>query len=138
MSTSPYPVPNPDNAPFWDGCRRGELLLQRCAKCRAYRHHPRPMCPQCGSLEVEWTRASGRGVVHTFTIVHGPTLPAFQARLPYNVIAVRLDEGVYMVSNLLDCAPEDIRIGMPVELTWIQRHGSPYPAFRPLTVGESG
>lgn len=116
--TAPYPVPNADNAPFWEGCARGELLLQRCGHCRAWRHHPRPMCPRCGSFESEWARASGRGVVHTFTIVHGPTLPAFQDRLPYNVVAVALDEGVYMVSNLVDCPADAIRIGMPVEVVF--------------------
>ncbi len=115
---NPYPVPNPDNAPFWDACARGELRLQRCQQCGAWRHHPRPMCPQCGSTASEWARASGRGVVHTFTIVHGPTLPAFQERLPYNIVAVALDEGVYMVSNLVDCPVEAIRIGMPVEVVF--------------------
>ena len=74
------------------------------------------MCPACGSLDYEWAKASGRGIVHTFTIVHRPTLPAFEDRIPYNVIAVRLDEGVFMVSNLVDCPPDEIRIGMPVEV----------------------
>ena len=129
----PYPVPNPDNAPFWEACARGELWLQRCTPCRAWRHHPRPMCPRCGSTEFEWERASGRGVVHTFTIVHGPTLPAFQQQLPYNVVAVALDEGVYMVSNLVDCAPEAIRIGMPVEVVFEPLTDTiALPKFRPL------
>jgi len=76
------------------------------------------MCPQCGSIEYEWALASGRGVVHTFTIVHRPTLPAFDAAVPYNVIAVRLDEGVFMVSNLVDCPLDEIRIGLPVEVVF--------------------
>jgi uncharacterized OB-fold protein len=114
----PYPVPNADNAGFWEACRRGELRLQRCTACGAFRHHPRPMCPKCGSTDSEWARASGRGVVHTFTIVHGPTLPAFADRVPYNVVAVHLDEGVFMVSNVVDCPPEDLRIGLPVEVVF--------------------
>jgi uncharacterized OB-fold protein len=76
------------------------------------------MCPQCGSLDYTWELASGRGVVHTFTVVHRPTLPAFEDHLPYNVIAVRLDEGVFMISNLVDCPLDQIRIGMPVEVTF--------------------
>lgn len=76
------------------------------------------MCPQCGSRDYEWARASGRGVVHTFTIVHRPTLPAFDDVVPYNVIAVRLDEGVFMISNLVDCPLEQIHIGMPVEVVF--------------------
>lgn len=115
----PLPVPNADNQGFWDACARGELRLQRCSTCQAWRHPPRPMCPHCHSLESEWAPASGHGVVHTFTIVHRPTLPAFEARLPYNVVVVRLDEGVLMVSNLLDCAPEAIRIGLPVTVTFV-------------------
>lgn len=114
----PRPVANFDNAGFWDGCRQHELRLQRCRACRAYRHQPRPMCPQCNSLEYEWMRASGRGTVYTFTIVHGPTLPAFQRNAPYNVVVVQLEEGPFMVSNLVDCAAEHIRIGMAVEVVF--------------------
>ncbi len=76
------------------------------------------MCPQCGSIDYEWAPASGRGVIHTFTIVHRPTLPAFDGRVPYNVIAVQLDEGVFMVSNLVDCRREELRIGLPVEVVF--------------------
>jgi uncharacterized OB-fold protein len=114
----PYPVPNPDNQGFWDACRRGELHLQRCLGCGAWRHHPRPMCPACHSLDYEWARVSGRGVVHTFTIVHRPTLPAFEHQLPYNVIVVRLEEGPLMVSNLVDCPADAIRIDLPVEVVF--------------------
>ena len=114
----PTPVPNADNQGFWDACARRELRLQRCAACRAWRHHPRPMCPACGSFDYEWALSSGRGVVHTFTIVHRPTLPAFEAQLPYNVVVVRLEEGPLMVSNLLDCPADAIRIGLPVEVAF--------------------
>ncbi len=114
----PIPVPNADNAGFWDACRAGELRLQRCTGCGTFRHHPRPICPSCGSLDYEWARASGRGTVHTFTIVHRPTLPAFEDDIPYNVVAVRLDEGVFMVSNLVDCPNDQIAIGMPVEVVF--------------------
>jgi uncharacterized OB-fold protein len=90
------------------------------------------MCPRCGSLEYEWARASGRGVVHTFTIVHRPTLPAFDETVPYNVVAVELDEGVFMVSNLVDCPLERIEIGMPVEVVFepLSEHIA-QPKFRP-------
>jgi uncharacterized protein len=132
-NTVPTPVPNPDNAGFWDACRQGELRLQRCTQCGGWRHHPRPMCPECGSLSYEWAKASGRGIVHTFTIVHRPTLPAFEDRLPYNVIAVRLDEGVFMVSNLVDCPPEELCIGLAVEVVFEPLSEEiTLPKFRPL------
>lgn len=128
----PVPVPNPDNRGFWDACRRGELRLQRCTACGAWRHHPRPLCPACHRFDHEWALASGRGEVHTFTIVHGPTLPAFAAQLPYNVIVVRLEEGPLMVSNLVGAPVDVLRIGLPVEVVFEPLDDAiTLPKFRP-------
>jgi hypothetical protein len=135
MPTSEHPIPvaSFDNHGFWEGCRQHELRLQRCRTCHTFRHQPRPMCPQCRSLDYEWARASGRGTVYTFTIVHGPTLPAFQAAAPYNVIVVQLEEGPFMVSNLVDCGAEHIRIGMAVEVVFEDvTETATLPRFRPL------
>ncbi len=110
----PLPVPNQDNEGFWEGCRRHELRVQRCTRCVSLRHPPRPMCPGCCTTEYEWAAVSGRGVVYSFTIVHRPTLPAFQAQIPYNVAVVHLEEGPFMVTNLVGCATDQIRIGMAV------------------------
>jgi uncharacterized OB-fold protein len=115
----PLPVPTPDTAPFWEATPRGELVLQRCASCGRFRHYPRPTCPGCLAGEYRWERASGRGTVWTWTIVRGPTLPAFEAKLPYNVVDVLLDEGVHFVSEVLDCPPEAIVAGMPVEAVFV-------------------
>ena len=117
--TRPLPVLTPDVAPFYEAARRGELRFQRCTDCRTWRHYPRPACPACHSRAFTWERASGRGVVYTWTIVHGPTLPAFEAELPYNVVDVLLEEGVHFVSQVLDCPPEDIHPGMPVEAVFV-------------------
>jgi uncharacterized OB-fold protein len=115
----PRPVPDSLSAPFYEAARRGELRLQRCAECGLYRHYPRPACPQCLSRQYSWESATGRGAVYTWTIVRGPTLPAFEQKLPYNVVDVLLDEGVHFVSEVLDCPPEEIRAGMPVEATFV-------------------
>jgi len=112
----PHPAPNADVAPFWDWCRRGELRIQRCRDCGAYRHHPRPRCPDCTSASYEWAPVSGRGVVYSYTICHPPVLPAFADRVPYNAVVVQLDEGPFMVSNLVDCENDDVTVGMPVEV----------------------
>lgn len=112
----PRPAPNADVAPFWEWCRRGELRIQRCADCGAYRHHPRPRCPECTSGAYEWAPVSGRGTVYSYTICHPPVLPAFADRVPYNAVVVQLDEGPFMVSNLVECTNEEIRVGMPVEV----------------------
>lgn len=110
----PRPAPTRDAAPFYEAAARGELRFQRCSGCGTFRHYPRPTCPSCLSREFSWELSTGRGVVHTWTIVRGPTLPAFEAKLPYNVVDVLLDEGVHFVSEVLDVAPDEIRAGMRV------------------------
>lgn len=130
----PTPVPDADGAPFWEWCRRHELRVQRCSGCGAWRHHPRPRCPACRSASFAWERASGRGTVASYTICHPPVLPAFADRVPYNAVVVRLDEGPFLVSNLVDCANDDIEIDMPVEVVFVDVHEHlTLPQFRPLS-----
>jgi uncharacterized OB-fold protein len=112
----PHPVPDVDNAPFWAGCHDHELRLQRCGDCGTVRFPPRPRCHECRSADAAWEVMSGRGVVHTFTICHPPVLPAYADRVPYNVVVVELDEGPYLVSNLVDGEPD---VGLPVEVCWL-------------------
>ena len=115
----PLPQPTRDDAEFWAATRRGELRFQRCTACGRFRHYPRPTCPGCLSREFTWERSGGRGTVYTWTVVRGPTLPAFADDLPYNVVDVLLDEGVHLVSQVLDCAPEEMRAGMAVEAVFV-------------------
>jgi uncharacterized protein len=111
------PAPtNEDDVAFWAALRDGELRIQRCASCGVVRHPPRPVCARCGSTERGWETVSGAGEVWSFTIVHPPTLPAFADRTPYGAVVVRLDEGVFLVSNVIDCAVGDLAVGMRVEL----------------------
>ncbi len=115
----PLPQPTLDGAPFYEAARRGEIRFQKCSSCGLFRHYPRPICPRCLSRDFRWELSSGRGTVYTWTIVRGPTLPAFTAKLPYNVVDVLMEEGVHFVSEVLDCAPEEIYAGMPVEATLV-------------------
>jgi uncharacterized OB-fold protein len=115
----PLPQPGLDNAPFYEAARRGELRFQRCSECGRFRHYPRPICPACQSTRHAWELSTGRGVVHTWTIVHGPTLPVFQDQLPYNVVDVLLEEGVHFQSQLLDCPPAEIHAGLPVQAVFV-------------------
>lgn len=128
----PTPVPTPESVEFWEGCKRGELLIQQCRHCGKLRYYPRVACPWCGSEEYRWHKASGKGEVYSFIVVHPPTLPAFKDRVPYPVILVELEEGVRMISNMVDCKNEDIRIGMPVEVVFdqVSEHLT-LPKFRP-------
>jgi uncharacterized OB-fold protein len=114
--TGPIPDPTPAVAPFWDALRDGCLRIQACADCRRLRHPPRPVCSACHSPRVEWRDVSGRGEVWSYTICHPPVLAAFREQVPYNAIVVRLDEGVFLVSNLVGCPNHEIEVGLPVEL----------------------
>jgi uncharacterized OB-fold protein len=113
----PAPIVTEDSAVFWDAADGGRLVAQRCARCGKLRHPPRPMCPHCGSLEVDVATLSGRGTLYSYAILHHPQHPAFD----YPVVAalVDLDEGVRVVSNLVGIEPSDIRIGMPLAVDFV-------------------
>src|SRR5688572_4184766 len=96
--------------PYWEGTARGQLLLQRCMDCGAYRHPPTPMCARCTSFQTEWVPAKGTGKVFTYTIAHHVVHPALADRVPYNIVVVELDEGVQVISNIVDCSNEDVRV----------------------------
>ena len=123
---------NPDSQPFWDGCARGELLLQRCTDCGTFRHPPSPICTNCLSDRAEWIKASGRGTVYTFTIVRQALARGWEERLPYVVAVVELEEGPAFLSNLVNVDPETVAIGMPVEVTFAELDGTTQlPLFQP-------
>jgi uncharacterized protein len=126
----PRPAVNQDNAFFWEGVGRGELLIQRCAKCGLLRHPPMPACANCGSLEWDTVKSTGRGSVYSFVVPHYPRVPMFE--YPYVVVLVELEEGVRIVSNLVDVEPADVQIGMPVEVTFVPTDPElTLPMFRP-------
>lgn len=107
----PVPSINHDNRFFWDGVQAGRLLIQRCF-CGKLRHPPGPMCPVCRSLEWEAAEACGRGTVYSYVVAHHPPIPPFE--YPNLIVLVELEEGVRIVSNLVDIEPEEVEIGMAV------------------------
>jgi len=119
---------DPTSSEFWRGCERGELLVQACGACGAWRMPPRPMCARCRSTEVRWDRTSGRGRIWSFIVPHPPLLPAFGAVSPYNSIVVELDEDpeIRFVGNLVASAdgaineidPATISIGEAVQVVF--------------------
>ncbi|MFL6055019.1 MAG: OB-fold domain-containing protein [Actinoallomurus sp.] len=110
------PAIGPDTRFFWDGVRDGELRIQRCAECGRLRHPPGPMCPECHATKRGHVTASGRGTLHSYVVHHHPPVPGLDP--PFVVALVDLEEGVRMVGNLLDCPPDQVLIGMPVELVF--------------------
>ena len=110
------PEPTELTKPFWDGLSEGKLRLQHCKDCGKYQYPAETFCFHCGSQNVEWKDASGRGEVHTFITVHQRYHPAFADLIPYNVSVVELAEGPRLVTNVESIAPDDVRIGMPVRI----------------------
>ena len=127
----PRPGVHRDNLFFWEGVRRGELLIQRCAECGRLRHPPSPMCPGCRSLAADAVKASGRGTVYSYCKPHEPRLPGFDPG--YVVVLVELAEGTRLVSNLVGIDPAAVHIGLPVEVEFVAVDPElTLPMFRPV------
>jgi uncharacterized OB-fold protein len=114
------PHPTPETRPYWDACRKGELVVQRCKDCGAHQFYPRMMCTSCDSDSVEWTRASGRGRVSSYTVVRRPVSKAYAAETPYIVALIQLEEGPTLMSNIVGCDPGAVAVGMSVEVLFEQ------------------
>ncbi|MDX3760051.1 bifunctional MaoC family dehydratase N-terminal/OB-fold nucleic acid binding domain-containing protein [Streptomyces sp. AK02-04a] len=110
----PRPVVNRDNAGFWEGVGRHQLLIQRCGGCGTLRFPWLPGCGACGSPEWDTVEASGEGTVYSYVVMHHPPFPAFDP--PYAVGLIELAEGVRIVSNVIGVPSDKVRIGMPVRL----------------------
>lgn len=103
-----------DNTWWWQMADAGKLGIQRCLGCNALRHPPRPMCGDCHSLEWDAVEATGRGTICSFTVLHHPQFPGYD--YPLIIVLVDLDEGTRLTSQLVDCGPEDVDFGLPVEM----------------------
>ncbi|MFN8628586.1 MAG: Zn-ribbon domain-containing OB-fold protein [Candidatus Binatia bacterium] len=126
----PRPAINEDVAFFWDGVRRGELLIQRCAACGQLRHPPRPMCAACQSVHWDTLKSSGRGTIVSFVVVHYPEFPGFAC--PYAVATVELEEGTRLVAGMAGVEPGAVSIGMRVRVEFVAvEEDLILPRFRP-------
>ncbi len=131
--TGPIPVPTPETRPYWEAARRHELMLPRCRPCDAVFFFPRAACPRCLSGDLEWTRMSGKGTLHTFTVVQRGQ-KNFPLGTPYVIAIVELAEGPRLMTNLVGVAPDaaTITIGMPVEVVFEDVGADiALPRFRP-------
>ena len=128
MSRVRPPVPDRDDAFFWDGAAAGRLLIQRCAECATLRHPPGPMCARCGSLDWDTVEASGRGTVLSWIVSHHPTETDVDPRI---VVLVELQEGTRLVANLVDVDPGATVDDMAVTVTFVDYDGTVMPQFSP-------
>lgn len=125
----PGPVVTQDNAAFWEAARQRQLMVQQCRRCQQRYHPPRPMCPSCHSTDLGLLACSGRATIHSWTAVHYPQSPRFS--YPAIVVVVELEEGVRLVSGLVDAQPSDVRIGLPVTVDFLDvEDGAVLPVFR--------
>lgn len=117
----PLPVADVETRPFWDACRQGKLMLQRCTHCGHHRFPPTYFCSKCQSAGHEWIESKGRGRVFSWIIVRHPVpREVYDADVPYVVALIELDEGVRITSNIVGIAPEKVTADMPVRVIFRQ------------------
>ena len=114
----PLPRMTLDAMPYWEGARDHKLLYQICDGCGSVVFHPRCACPYCLSDSLRWAQSRGRGKVYSYSVIYRPPYEAWAAKVPYAVGIVELDEGFYMFTEIIHPQPEQIRIGMPVEVVF--------------------
>jgi uncharacterized OB-fold protein len=124
------PPVTPTTEAFWEATRNKDLLVQWCTRCNHAIFFPREACPTCLGSALEWRPSPGTGRLYTYSVEHRPQNPNLSA--PYTIVLVDLDEGVRMMSNLVNCPPEDARVGMPVRVAWeALSDGRHLPMFEP-------
>ncbi|MSQ73705.1 MAG: Zn-ribbon domain-containing OB-fold protein [Betaproteobacteria bacterium] len=128
------PAVYPETKAFWDAAAQGRLLLKHCLACGEAHYFPRSLCPFCFSDRTEWKEASGKGTIYTYSVTRraGPAV--------YVIAYVTLDEGPTMMTNIVDCDPDTVRIGQRVAVVFSESDGGPpVPMFRPASVeGQTG
>jgi len=133
VASKPLPEPTPETQPFWDGCAAGELRIQRCLECQRPYFYPRPVCPSCGSTNVEWFTASGNATLYSYVIKHRPA-PGFEDDEPYAIAVVTLEEGPRMMTSItgVPATPEALVLDIPLHVTFEQRGHIHLPVFQPV------
>jgi uncharacterized OB-fold protein len=128
----PAPVPTPETQPFWDGCAAGELRIQKCTACNRHVFYPRPICPHCGSGDLEWVVSDGTATLYSYVISHRAA-PGFADETPYVIAVVELPEGVRMMTNIVDVEPDpaNLPLDMPLRVRFEPRGDVHVPLFAP-------
>jgi uncharacterized OB-fold protein len=132
--TKPLPEPTSFSKPFWDGTKRHELLIQKCKDCQEFVFYPKVVCPFCLSDKLEWVKASGRGRVYTYMVVYSYQPRVFAEDVPYVVAVIDLEEGVRLMSNIVECDPERVHCDMDVTVVFDDVTDEfTLPKFKPLS-----
>ncbi|MHB1128098.1 MAG: Zn-ribbon domain-containing OB-fold protein [Bacillota bacterium] len=129
----PLPEPDSDSRYFWEQALAHRLVVQYCSSCQSFFFYPRSFCPECLSLEIEWKEVAGRGAVYSYTVIRRSPSPAFQQDVPYVLALVELAEGVRLMSNVVGCPPESVKVGMPMEVVFEDvTENVSLPKFKPV------
>ena len=128
----PLPVADLHTAAYWQHAADGRFALPRCGSCGKYHFYPRGSCPHCGSADIVWVEASGRGEVYSFSVVYRAPDPAFADDVPYVVAIVRTEEGPHLLSRVVDVDPVAVTVGMKLRVK-LQKSGEDIglPVFAP-------
>ena len=119
----PAPQASPDTQPFWDAATKGQLVIKKCRACGESHYYPRPHCPFCGSDATEWHTTAGTGTLYSYSVMR-------RADVPYAIAYVTLDEGPTMMTNLVDCDFDRLKIGQRVKVVFTPTEGGPpVPTF---------
>ena len=121
----PAPIPNVETQPYWDAAAKGKLLVKACTACGQAHHYPRAHCPFCFSDSTEWRESKGEGVIYSYSVMR-------RAPQPYALAYVTLGEGPTMITNLVDCDFDKLKIGQKVKVVFKPSEGGPpVPCFTP-------
>jgi uncharacterized protein len=118
MATPPLPRPYQDTAAYWAAAKDHKFIIQYCTECNEYQFYPRGVCSHCLSSALEWRDASGKGEVYSFSVNHRAPHPGFADKIPFVLAIVELEEGPRMMTNIVGCDPESVKIGMPVTVVF--------------------
>ena len=128
----PLPTVVGETRTYWEMCRQGQLMVQRCDSCNEYQFYPRGICANCWSENIRWVASSGKGTVWTYTVTYQNRTTGFDQG-PYVLALVELEEGVRMFTNIVECEPQAVTIGMPVEVTFVRATDQiSVPYFKPV------
>jgi len=134
MSEKPFrllPRVTDRNRHFWQGGKQGRLQFLRCRACETWIHPPQPVCPECLGKDLAPEPVSGRARVLTFTLNHQPWVPASDHPYCIAIVEIEEQEGLRLMTNVVNCAPEEVAIGMPVHVVFEEQEDVWFPLFEP-------
>lgn len=114
----PLPIHTPVSEKYWQSLKQHELTIQKCNICDKNIFYPREFCPDCLSEDLEWFKISGKGRLHSYTVIHSSAYPEFRDDLPIMLGFIKLEENVHMIANIVECEPENLKVEMEVEIVF--------------------